>query len=350
MAGLWRSVLLTPNVLGKDGVSVLSREMARALPAPAIVLSLHDATVPAGQSPAGVEVRGAGGNRLTFLLAAMRLVRQVSSETVVACSHLHLAPVAKMLTMMARTARPIVVLCGIEAWVPLRRLERWGLTTSEVTAISRHTVDRFKAANPELRSVEVTVCHPGLPVMNEPSSRASSMALIVARMSASERYKGHDALLDAWPDVLARHPGAVLAIAGDGDDRARLEAKARSLNIERSVTFTGRISDEALADLYARCRFFVMPSRDEGFGLVFLEAMRAGKPCIGGAGAAAEIIEDGVTGLVIDPGSREELVTAIGRLYDDQSMCARLGSAGRERFLSQFTDRHFQARFAASVS
>ena len=350
MAGLWRSVLLTPNVLGKDGVSVLSREMARALPAPAIVLSLHDASVPIGQSPVGVEVRGAGGSRLTFLLAAMRLVRQISSESVVACSHLHLAPVAKMLTMMARTTRPTVVLCGIEAWVPLRRLERWGLTTSEVTAISRHTVDRFKAANPELRSVEVTVCHPGLPVMNEPSARASSMALIVARMSASERYKGHDALLDAWPEVLARHPGAVLAIAGDGDDRPRLEAKARSLNIERSVTFTGRISDEALADLYARCRFFVMPSRDEGFGLVFLEAMRAGKPCIGGAGAAAEIIEDGVTGLVIDPGSRDELVTAILRLYDDQLMCARLGTAGRERFLSQFTDRHFQARFAASVS
>ena len=350
MAIVWRSVLLTPNVLGKDGVSVLSREMARAMPAPAIVLSLHDATVPAEQSPAGVEVRGAGGSRLAFLMLAMRLVRQISSETVVACSHLHLAPVAKVLTMIGRTARPTVVLCGIEAWVPLRRLERWGLTTSEVTAISQHTVDRFKAANPELRSMGVTVCHPGLPVTDERSGRASSIALIVARMSACERYKGHDALLDAWPDVLASHPDAVLAIAGDGDDRPRLEEKARSLNIERSVTFTGRISDDALADLYARCRIFVMPSRDEGFGLVFLEAMRAGKPCIGGAGAAAEIIEHGVTGLVIDPGSRDELVTAMLRLYDDQAMCTRLGTAGRERFLSQFTDRHFQARFAAAVA
>ena len=57
-------------------------------------------------------------------------------------------------------------------------------------------------------------------------------------------------------------------------------AADRNLNIERSVTFTGRISDDALADLYARCRIFVMPSRDEGFGLVFLEAMRAGKPTV----------------------------------------------------------------------
>src|SRR2546430_6253089 len=89
--------------------------------------------------------------------------------------------------------------------------------------LSRLTVDRFKAANPELRSMGVTVCHPGLPVTDERSGRASSIALIVARMSACERYKGHDALLDAWPDVLASHPDAVLAIAGDGDDRPRLE-------------------------------------------------------------------------------------------------------------------------------
>ena len=350
MAAKWRSVLLTPNVLGKDGVSVLSREMARALPAPALVLSLHDATVPLDQSPAGVEVRGARGSRLTFLVEAMRLASHITGETVVACSHLHLAPVAKALTLVGRTPRPIVVLCGIEAWVPLRPLERWGLATSEVTAISRHTADRFKAANPGLRSVGVSVCHPGLPITSDRSSRTSSIALIVARMSASERYKGHDALLDAWPDVLARHPDAVLAIAGDGDDRPRLETKARSLAIERSVTFTGRISDDALADLYARCRFFVMPSRDEGFGLVFLEAMRAGKPCIGGAGAAAEIIEDGVTGLVVNPGSRDELVSAMLRLFADEALCTRLGTAGRERFLSQFTDRHFQARFAAAVA
>ena len=150
--------------------------------------------------------------------------------------------------------------------------------------------------------------------------------------------------------MLVRHPDAILAIAGDGDDRPRLEMKARGLNIERSVTFTGRIPDDALAALYARCRFFVMPSRDEGFGLVFLEAMRAGKPCIGGAGAAAEIIEHGVTGLVIDPCNRDQLVTAMLCLYGDQALCARLGSAGRERFLSTFTDHHFQARFAASVS
>jgi len=348
-------MLLTPNVLGKDGVSALSREMARALPQPCLILSLHDASMPAEQSPAGSEVRGARGSRAAFLLGAARAARQAGNATAVACSHLHLAPVARMLTAWAgRGVRPTIVLCGIEAWVPLRRLERWALGASDVAAISRHTVDRFKAANPDLRAIDVRVCHPGLPSMplaqlTTPASGPSPTALIVARMSSSERYKGHDALLDVWPHVLARHPDAVLLVAGDGDDRPRLLAKARELGIERAVTFAGRIGDDELAVRYAQCRFFVMPSRDEGFGLVFLEAMRAGKPCIGGAGAAAEIIEHGVTGLIVDPGRPAELLAALLRLYDEPDTCVRLGAAGRERFLSEFTDRHFQGRFARAT-
>ena len=350
----WRSILLTPNVAGKDGVSALSREMARALPSPSLVLSLHDASISAEQSPVGIEVRGAGGSRAQFLASALSAARHTSSETVVACSHLHLAPIARLVTMMiGRGARPTIVLCGIEAWVPLRRLERWALSTSDVTAISQHTIDRFKAANPGLQSIEISVCHPGLPAKSgaAPAARTPSpTALIVARMSAAERYKGHDALLDIWPQVVKQHPEAVLTVAGDGDDRPRLEEKARTLGLERSVTFIGRIPDNALAGLYARSRFFVMPSRDEGFGLVFLEAMRAAKPCIGGVGAASEIIEEGVTGFVIEAGDREALLAAMLRLYGDDAECARLGAAGRERFLSAFTDRHFQTRFAQVIA
>lgn len=343
----WRSILLTPNVLGKDGVSALSREMARALPSPAVIVSLHDRSMSADQSPFGVEIRGASGSRVALVVAAARAGRQAAGGAAIACSHLHLAPVAKLAARLAGgTSRPTIVLCGIEAWVPLRHLEHWALASSRLAAISRHTVDRFKEANPAFAAVDVAVCHPGLPRAIQPQPRPSSMALIVARMSSTERYKGHDALLDIWPRVVARHPDAVLAIAGDGDDRPRLEAKSRELAMEGSVTFAGRVSDDALAALYARCRFFVMPSRDEGFGLVFLEAMRAGKPCIGGAGAAAEIIEDGITGFVVDPKDREELLGAILRLYDEPDTCAQLGTAGRDRFLGEFTDCHFRTRFA----
>ncbi len=343
MNRLWRSILLTPNVLGSDGVSTLSREIARALPAPVLILSLHERSASAEETAVGIEIRGARGNRERLLLAALGAARETNGRTAVVCSHLHLGPLAKLVAW--RGPRPTVVLCGIEAWVRLRPLERWALASSDLVAISRHTIERFKSANPSFASTDITVCHPGVPEAVPTALSSSWSALIVARMSASERYKGHDALLDIWPRVRARHGDAVLTIAGDGDDRPRLESRARDLGLQNAVRFTGRVSDAELRALYDACRFFVMPSRDEGFGLGFLEAMRAGKACIGAAGAAAEIIDAGRTGLVVDPADRDALADAVCSLYDDGELCARMGRAGRERFLSEFTDRQFQIRF-----
>jgi phosphatidylinositol alpha-1,6-mannosyltransferase len=170
--------------------------------------------------------------------------------------------------------------------------------------------------------------------------------LIVARMSADERYKGHDELLDIWPELLARKPDARLVVAGDGTDRPRLELRAASLGLSHAVTFAGRVGDGELAALYEQCGFLVMPSRDEGFGLVFLEAMRAGKACVGANGAAEEIVRHGVTGLIVEPDKPDDLAAAVFTLFDQPATCARFGDAGRERFLSTFTAACFQARFA----
>jgi len=77
----WRSILLTPNVLGKDGVSALSREIARALPAPALIVSLHDDSRSIQMSPVGVEVRGANGSRLAFIAAALNAARRAGPDS-----------------------------------------------------------------------------------------------------------------------------------------------------------------------------------------------------------------------------------------------------------------------------
>jgi phosphatidylinositol alpha-1,6-mannosyltransferase len=198
----------------------------------------------------------------------------------------------------------------------------------------------------------VTVCHPGLPDLPAQSAVPAppvAPALIVARMSADERYKGHDELIDLWPALLARRPEARLVVAGDGSDRARLESRVRAMDLSHAMTFPGRVSDDELARLYERCRFLVMPSRDEGFGLVFLEAMRAGKACIGATGAAAEIIEHGVTGLIVDRDRHGELAAAVLRLFDEPGTCSQFGAAGRKRFLSTFTDACFRSRFAQAI-
>ena len=164
--------------------------------------------------------------------------------------------------------------------------------------------------------------------------------LIVGRMSARERYKGHDALIEAWPLVRRAIPGARLVIAGDGDDASRLREKAAT----DSVTFLGRVDGARLAALYRDATFFVMPSTEEGFGLVYLEAMRASTPCIAARGAAEEIITDGRDGLIVDAGDRDALVAAMVRLFVDPQARGRMAVAGAQRADGEFGPGALQER------
>src|SRR5262249_35830953 len=148
-------------------------------------------------------------------------------------------------------------------------------------------------------------------------------------------------LLDVWPAVRSAVPRARLIVAGDGDDRARLEAAAAARGLSDAVAFLGRVDDRTLAALYARAAFFVMPSTREGFGLVYLEAMRAGKPCIAVHGSADEIIRDGVDGLVIETGSTGTLARAIIRLFSQAGERDRMGRAARARVQQWFSEAAF---------
>ena len=343
------AVVVTPGLTGADGIAVLSRLAARAL-APSRVLSLGDA--PGSEPGEGIGLAGAGGSKPAMLRAALRAARSVGAPAGVLSLHLRLGPVARL---VARGRAPLAsVLVGIESWRPLRILERRALERADrVLAISAHTLRRFREANPSLAALEAAVCHlglpdaPGLPADAAAADPSPGFALIVGRLAAAERYKGHDLLLDLWPRLLAQCPEARLVAAGDGDDRPRLDARAAALG--GAVRFAGRVTDEALARLYRDCAFFVMPSRDEGFGFVFLEAMRAGRACVGAPGSAAEIIEDGVTGFIVDPGDAEQTLKALVRLFQEPALARRMGQAGRRRFAESFTEEAFRGRLAACL-
>jgi rhamnosyl/mannosyltransferase len=151
-------------------------------------------------------------------------------------------------------------------------------------------------------------------------------------------YKGVDVLLRAVP----RLPGDVrLQIAGEGPMRAEWEALSHSLGLQERVTFLGRVPDEDLPRLYQSADLFVLPatSRAEAFGLVMVEAMLSGLPCVTtdvGSGTAY-VVKDHVTGLVVPPRSTEALAAALNRLLADPGLRVQMGRAGRERALGEFT-------------
>ncbi len=224
----------------------------------------------------------------------------------------------------------LVALYGIEVWRHLSGSRSRALRHASVRLATSHcTLAGARAVNRDFGPVEVLpLCLEERPPTGEVDGALLDRAgrdylLIVGRMAATERYKGHHQLLQALQrlpaEVQPRRQAAgnvrpLLVIAGDGDDRPRLEALAATLGVADRVLFTGFVSEASLAELYARAAIFVMPSRGEGFGLVYLEAMRAARPCIGArASAAAEIIADGATGLLVDPLDPDDIAGALVR-------------------------------------
>jgi glycosyltransferase involved in cell wall biosynthesis len=343
-----RVIVLTPKMAGADGISEMTRQWVRILESrighdfgSLDVWSLDDGPLTA-QSRA-TTFRTAGGSRSRFVSYSCFDGFGSSAKTLVIVMHLQLLPVA--LPLVWRDARLVPILMGIEAWVPLSSLVTTMLRQSwKVAAISNHTLARFRAANPLADDVPISVCRPGAPTLPTPGDggREDEFALIVGRMCSRERYKGHDVLIEVWPLVRRVVAGARLVIAGDGDDARRLRAKAGE-----GIEFTGRVDQTGLAALYRDAAFFVMPSTDEGLGLVYLEAMRASTPCIAAHGAAEEIITDGRDGLIVDADDRGALVAAIVKLFVDREGRGRLGIAAAHRVECEFGQAALERRICS---
>lgn len=142
--------------------------------------------------------------------------------------------------------------------------------------------------------------------------------------------KGVDTLIRAFS--LLREPRALLRITGIGPERRALEQLAHKLGIEDRVQFLGYLSFEELVAEYRNAAIFALPSTQEGFGIVFLEAMASSLPIVAGRAAAVpEVVADGVTALLVDPDDAEELAENLTQLLDDPARRAEMGSAGRAR-------------------
>lgn len=270
-------------------------------------------------------------------------------------SHLGLAQVQNLLPSFARR-RYAVFLHGIEAWNTLSRAETRALANADLRiANSAYTARRVVAAHPAIGPVEP--CPLALlPRASTATARARTLSpdlqnlgtrvvLLVGRMSAAERYKGHDEMLDAWPAVVSTVPDAHLVIVGDGDDGPRLRAKGAGSVASHSITFCGFLDEGQLQALYSAASVFALPSRGEGFGLVYLEAMSHALPCVGSVhDAAAEVINDGETGRLVDPLKPTALAEALVALLRDDAMRRRMGEAGRARLHAEFSFERFRNR------
>jgi glycosyltransferase involved in cell wall biosynthesis len=187
------------------------------------------------------------------------------------------------------------------------------------------------------------------PELFSPAAASSSEATTILSIGNLIPIKGHEHLIRALASLAAEFSTVELEIIGDGSERERLEALARELKIEPRVHFRGRQSRAQVAEAIKRCTLFALPSRYEGLGCVYLEAMAAGKPAIGCRGQGiAEIIRHGSNGFLVGPDNEKELALALAMLLRDKPRRDALGLAARDTVLDQLTLAH-QAESLARI-
>ncbi|MBU0607719.1 MAG: glycosyltransferase family 4 protein, partial [Armatimonadetes bacterium] len=205
-----------------------------------------------------------------------------------------------------------------------------------VVCVSKASMKEALQAIPEIEPRSSCIYH-GVDIPTSPSPCPPTTiptALFVGRLAPE---KGVDLVLQAWPAVQERLPEARLVIVGDGDERQALEDSAEHLGITETVTFRGWVSSRDIRSIMQTARVLIMPSRTEGLGLVGVEAAAAARPLIASrVGGLTEVVEDGRTGLLVQPGNVEELQRAVIDLLGDLERARTMGreawTLANERF------------------
>lgn len=289
-----------------------------------------------------------GRNKGDFLASTLALSAGVR---MLVCGHVAQLPVAWLARLRRPGLRYVLVAHGIEVWRPFSFWERVALRGAwRVFCVSEYT-RRELLSRVALDPLRVVVLPNALDPLLDAGGTEGPVAvhqpviLTVSRLSASDNYKGVDHLIEAMPAILKKTPDAKLRIVGRGDDSQRLQDAVRKLGLSASVEFAGFVDDVRLRHEFERCTLFALPSAKEGFGLVYLEAMAQGKPCVAAdAGGAPEVITP-ASGLLVPYGDVPALAEAcsqgLAKIWnaDEIRSCARRFSypAFVDRLKSQLT-------------
>ena len=220
-----------------------------------------------------------------------------------------------------------------------RRMSEWVYRRAwRVVCISERVCDQVTQGASQVRAT--VVYNSADTKMFSPTSDSVSPDTILS-VGNLIPIKGHELLLRAVAAICSDFPDLSCELIGDGSERSHLTAVAAKLNLVGRVRFLGRQSRKQVADTMRRCTVFALPSRYEGLGCVYLEAMCAGKPVIACRGQGIEeVIEHGINGWLVGTNDLEELKDALSRLLQNVQLRRQIGEAAHRTIMQGFTLAH----------
>ena len=299
-------------------------------------------------------VSGSAENKTQFVLAALRTAGQ--DPSLVIALHPHLAPIVRLMKVRGRKFRSIVFSHGVEVWEPLgwprgAALRSADLLLGPSADTVQHLISNQRIVPGKTRQLswgldpefEARVIANDAPQPPPGFPQAGRVILTVGRWNPDEKYKGADTLISALPRIRKASADAAVVLVGGGADRSRLEQLAYAEGVSENTHFLTGLTPEQLFACYARCEIFALPSRGEGFGLVFLEAMALAKPVIGSPqGGIPDIVEDGVTGTLVPYGDIDRLAHVVETFLSNPGRAEEMGARGRVRVQEKFSFARFQ--------
>jgi len=312
------------------GIQTFSRFVVRALQdclptAQVLVFSKNDTSAPDvadNNKAAPFATVGSWPLPLRTLAFTLKLFHRAYRDRpqLIITTHANFAPAAYWLRRFFRI--PFIAIGhGVEVWdIPSRQIRTALRNTDQLVAVSRYTRERMaKALTVEAAAIQILPdtfdsenFQPGPKpryLLKRYRLRANQpVILTIARLVSAERYKGYDQVLRALPAVREHFPDIRYILGGHGPDRARVTKLIGELNLKENVTLAGYVPEHDLCAHYNLCDVFAMPSKGEGFGIVFLEALACGKAVIAGnKDGSADALLDGELGALIDPDNVSEI-------------------------------------------
>lgn len=327
---------------GRGGIAQYNRDLLSAMVGSqsiSSILCLPRHAPDPFRAPAGIVQMVSRPGRLAYSATAVWAALRHRAD-IVFCGHLFMAPLAALIARLTK-AKLIVQVHGIEAWARPSTLCRTAVEAADmVLCVSRFTRARvldWASIAPERvivlsNTVDARFSPGDASALREAWGLSGKRVLLtVGRIDVSERYKGHEKVMAAIPQLVSRGHDVVFVVLGGGNDRLRLEAVANELGVADRVQFKGRTSPETLLEAYRMADLFVMPSVGEGFGIVYLEAMASGTPAMGlGVAGALDSLAEGELGLAVGNADlADELIRALTKPLPDPYA---LANATRARF------------------
>lgn len=347
-----RSVFLGTTLVepGQGGIAVVARLTARALQSMGREVEMLSLLDEHSQKVAGIPCPTTKGSKLAYLLhchkAAFRHRRFIYDFIGTARAH----------PQFGTLKRPYAVwMHGIEAWYHLGRDKERILKEAELVLVNSHfTLNKFQEIHFPIENARV--CHLATeqdepPAPEEmPDFSGPPTVLILGRQDKDDYYKGHKELIECWPEVVSAVPDARLVIAGGGDGLPLTRKLVAASPVAEQIEVLGFVAAGELAQQWRRAHVFAMPSRGEGFGLVYVEAMRHGLPVIASMqDAGQEVNQDNNTGYNIDMKKTEELPEKLVSLLRDTELTQTLGRAAYNHWSNSYRYSFFKERAIACL-